>query len=90
MWDPSRMVMERISSYSRCWFLRMRGLPRAQRAPVASHLVVSSCRPVYWLQRLSFFSWIFRFWMDPAVMLMSSAYPWSSYVIMEAVGLWGW
>ncbi len=31
--------------------LCVRGLPRAQRAPVASHLVVSSCRPVYWLNR---------------------------------------
>ncbi len=68
----------------------MRGLPRAQRAPVASHLVVSSCKPVYWLKRCSFLSYIFRFWMDPAVMLMSSAYPWSSYVMIEAVGLCGW
>ncbi len=28
--------------------------------------------------------------MDPVVMLMSSAYPWLSYVMMVAVGLWGW
>ena len=26
----------------------------------------------------------------PAVMLMSSAYPWSSYVMIEAVDLCGW
>ncbi len=62
----------------------------AQRAPAASHLVVSSCKPVYLLKRCSCLSCIFRFWMDPAVILMSSAYPWSSYVMIEAVGLCGW
>ena len=62
----------------------------AQRAPVASHLVVSSCRPVYWLNRCSFLSCIFRLLMDPPVILMSLAYPWSSYVMIEAVDLCGW
>ncbi len=88
--DPSRNVMEWIWACNISCFLCVRGLPRAHSAPVASHLVVSSCRPVYWLIRCSFYSWICRFWIEPAVILMSSAYPWSSYVMMEAVGLCDW
>ncbi len=67
----------------------VRGLPKGHRAPVASHLVVWSCRPVYWLNRCSFLSCIFRLSMDPAVILMSSAYSWSSYVIIVALDLCG-
>ena len=42
MCDPSREVMVCIWSCSAVWFLCVRGLPRAHRALVASHLVVSS------------------------------------------------
>ncbi len=90
MWVPSRNFMECIWACSISRIFCVRGLPRAQSAPVASHLVVSSCRPVYWLKRCSFFSWISKFWIEPAVILMSSAYPWSSKVMMEAVGLCDW
>ena len=51
----------------------VKGVSMSHRDPVASHLKVSSCSPVYWLNRCSFFSWICRSWMDPAVMLTSSA-----------------
>ncbi len=87
---PSRNLMVFIWACSISWFLCVRGLPSAHSTPVASHLVVSSWRPVYWLNRWSFFSWKFRFWIDPVVILMSSAYPWSSHVMMEAVGLCVW
>ena len=87
---PSRNWTECIWACSISWLVCVRGLPSAQSAPVASHFVVSSWRPVYWLNRLSFFNCILRFWIDPVVILMSSAYPWSSYVMMEAVGLCVW
>ncbi len=57
---------------------------------MASYLLVSSCRPVYLLKRCSFFSCIFKFWVDLAVILMSTAYSWSSYVMIQTVGLCGW
>ena len=49
------------------------GLPYPQRAPVASHLEVSSSKPVYLLKRCRFFIWIYRFSRVYVVMLMSSA-----------------
>ncbi len=56
------------------------GLPYLHKAPVASHFEVSSYSPVYLLKRCSFVIWTCRFSRVPVVMLMSSAYPWSSYV----------
>ncbi len=50
---------------------RLSGLPRAQRAPVASHFVVSSWRPVYLLKRCNLWGCILRFCIVPAVMLTS-------------------
>ena len=64
-------VIELICSCNMVWFLWLRGLPWAQSDPVASHLDVSSCKPVYWL-RCSFYTWILRSWIDPAVMLTLS------------------
>ncbi len=71
-------------------FLLFRGLPCAHKAPVASHLLVSGCRSVYVLKICSFLSCILRSVMVPAVILVSFAYPWSSYVRMADEGLWGW
>jgi hypothetical protein len=78
MWVPSTNVIELICSCSVVWFLWLRGLPSPQSDPVASHFEISSWSPVYWLKRCSFLSCILRSWMEPAVKLMSSAYPWSS------------
>jgi hypothetical protein len=78
MWVPFANVIELICPYRVVWFLWLRGLPSPQSDPVASHFEVSSWSPVYWLKRCSFFSCILRSWMDPVVMLMSPAYPWSS------------
>ncbi len=78
MWVPSTNVMELICSRSVAWFLWLRGLPSHHSDPVASHSEVSSWSPVYWLKRCSFLSYTLRSCMVPAVMLMSSAYPWSS------------
>ena len=87
--EPSGNVIVLIYSCSVGRFLLLRGLPRAHRAPVASHLVVSSWSHVYELKRCSFLIWILRSVMVPAVMLISSAYPWSSYVRIAEEGLWG-
>jgi hypothetical protein len=73
MREPSENVIVFICSCSVVWFLLLRGFPSAHRAPVASHLVVSSCGPVYELKRCSFLIWILRSLIVPAVMLMSSA-----------------
>ncbi len=70
---PSGNVMVWICSCRVFWFLLLSGLPRAHRAPVASHLLVSSCRPVYVLKRCTFLSCILRSVMVPFVMLMSSS-----------------
>ena len=78
MWVPSVNMMELICSLRMFWFLLLRGLPSPQSDPVASHLEVSSWSPVYWLNRCNFLNCSFRSCMDPAVMLTSSAYPWSS------------
>jgi hypothetical protein len=56
MREPSRKVAVWICSCSVVWFLCVRGLPRAERAPVASHLVISSWSMVYWLKRWSLLS----------------------------------
>ncbi len=42
MCDPHRSLMEFIWFFSMSWFFCVRGLPKGQRAPVTSHLVVSS------------------------------------------------
>ena len=47
IWLPSTKVMELIFPCSMVCFFLLRGLPWAQSDPVASHLDVSSCRPVY-------------------------------------------
>jgi hypothetical protein len=52
--DMSRKVMVWICSCSADWDFFERGLPRVQRASVASHIVVSSWSPVYWIKRSSF------------------------------------
>ena len=52
--DPSRKMSVWICSRSALWFLRIRGFPRARWAALASHFVVSSWSPVYWLKRWSF------------------------------------
>ena len=44
---PSRNLMDVIWACNVSRLLCVSGLPRAQSAPVASHLVVSSWRPVY-------------------------------------------
>ena len=62
IWDLRRLVFSLVI-----------GLPYPQRAPVASHFVVSSSRPVYLLKRCSFLIWICRFSSVPVVMLISSA-----------------
>ena len=90
MCDPSEQDMVLICCWRDAWFFWVSGLPRAHSAPVASHFVVSSWRPVYSLKRCSFFSCILRLCSVPAVMLTSSAYPWSSYVMIAVVLLWGW
>ena len=54
MRDTSKKVTMWIYFCSVAWFLCVRGLPRAQQAPAASHLVFSSWSPVYWLKRWSF------------------------------------
>ncbi len=54
MCDPSGNRMEFICSCSVCWFLEVSGLPKTQRAPDASHLLVSSWSPVYALKVCSF------------------------------------
>ena len=76
--EPSGNVIVLIRSCSVVRFLLLRGFPRAHRAPVVSHLVVSSWSNVYELKRCSFLIWILRYVMVPVVMLISSAYPWSS------------
>ena len=78
MWVPSANVIEFICSCTVVWFLWLKRLPSPQSDPVASHFEFSSWSPVDWLKRCSFSSCILRSWMDPAVMLMSSSYPWSS------------
>jgi hypothetical protein len=70
---PSANVMEFICFCSVVWFLWLRGLPSPQSDLVALHLEVSSWSPVYWVKGCSFLSWIFRSYMDPVVMLTSSA-----------------
>jgi hypothetical protein len=71
--EPSGNVIVLICSCSVFELLLLRGFHRAHRAPVASHLVVSSWSPVYELKRCSFLIWILRSVMVPAVILMSSA-----------------
>ncbi len=71
--EPSGNVIVLICSCSMVRFLLLRGFPRAQRTPVASHLVVSSWSPVYELKSCSFLVWILRSVMVPAMMLMASA-----------------
>jgi hypothetical protein len=73
MWEPSENVIELICSCRMERVLLLIGLPCAQSAPVASQFEVSSWIFVYWLKRCSFLSWILRSWIDPAVMLTSSA-----------------
>ena len=65
-------------------------LLRAHSAPVASHFAVSSWRPVYLPKRCSFLSCILKFCRVPVVMLTSSTYQRSSYVMIAVVLLWVW
>jgi hypothetical protein len=78
---PSSNLTVEIWLLSRRVFSLLMGFPYPHRAPVASHLVVSSSRPVYLLNIRSFFTCICRLSRVPVVMLMSSAYPLSSYDI---------
>ena len=60
---------------SSCVFCLLMGFPYPHSAPLASHLVVSSSRPVYLLNRWSFFICICSLSRVLVVMLVSSAYP---------------
>jgi hypothetical protein len=71
--EPSGNVIVLICSCSVVRCLLLIGFPRAHRAPVTLHLVVSSFRPVHELKRYSFLIWILRSVMVPAVMMISSA-----------------
>jgi hypothetical protein len=54
IWEPSEHMIESICYCRMEKVLWLRGLPCAQRAPVASHFEVSSWSPVYWLKKCSF------------------------------------
>jgi hypothetical protein len=60
---------------SRRVFSLLMGFPYPHSAPVTSHLVVSSYRPVYLLNRCSFLIYICRLSRVHVVMIMSSTYP---------------
>jgi hypothetical protein len=87
---PSSNLIMLIWFVNRLMFALLIGLPYPHKAPVALHFEVSSYSPAYLLKRRSFFIWTCRFSRVPVVMLMSSAYPWSSYVIYVPVGVWCW
>ena len=81
---PSMNFIEWICCSIRLRLVGLIGMPYDQRAHVASHLEVSSSSLVYWLKSCSLRSYILRLCRVPVVILMSSAYPWSSYVMCVA------
>ena len=72
---PSSNLIVEIWLFSRFVFCLLMGFPYPHNVPVASHLEVSNPRPVYLLNRCSFFICICRLSRVLVVMLMSSAYP---------------
>jgi hypothetical protein len=68
----------------------LNGFPYPQSALVASHLVVFCYSHVYLLKRCRFFICVSRFSRVLVVILMSLAYPRSSYVVCMHVGVWDW
>jgi hypothetical protein len=72
---PSSNLIVEIWLRNRCVFSLLMGFPYPQSVPVASHLVVSSSRPVYLLNRWIFLICICRLSRVLVVMLISSAYP---------------
>ena len=79
LWLLSRLVLALFN-----------GFPYPHSAHVASHFVVSIPSPVYLLKRCSFFICVWRFSRFLVVMMLSLAYPWSSYVMYVLVGDRGW
>ena len=73
MCEPCEKAMVLICFWSVDWLLVVSGLPEAHRAPVASHLLVSSWSHVEVLNKCSLLSSISRSLILPAEMLMSSA-----------------
>ena len=73
MLEPSGTMIVLISSWDVDWFLVASGFPEAHRAPISSHLFIYIWSLVYVLKKVNFLSWIFKFRMSPAVMLLSFA-----------------
>ena len=71
MFFPSSNFIVLICFVNRLVLVVLIGFPYPQRAPVVSHLEVSSSSHVYLLKRCSIFIWICRFSRVLVVILMS-------------------